>query len=194
MNSLFLKYRNYGWCNSTGSLSRLRGRVGRGLIILLGVITSANAAIYKQVDAQGVAHFSDVPQASAALITLPPINTYAPSTVAQTVMQPTTADAKHAYKKLQITQPLDQQALQNQRDIAVTIAVQPTLQPHDMLEIWLDGKPIQQVTNTQLTLTTLDRGEHQLQVKLLDANKQVLLTSTPVTFYVQYAKKPPGER
>jgi hypothetical protein len=176
MKPIFLKYRSYR------------------LAVLLMMVTLAHAAIYKQVDAQGLVHFSDMPQANAVLVTLPSVNTYAASNMAKKSTPSASTDTKSNYKKLQITQPIDQQTLQNQHDIPITIDVQPTLQPHDILEIWLDGKPIQQITNTQLTLTTLNRGEHQLQVKLLDANKQAMLTAAPVTFYVQYAKKQSGER
>lgn len=156
------------------------------LFIVVWIMSVAHAAIYQQLDSQGIMHFSDKPSAGATVVNLPTVNTVI-SSQSKTAIKSTTP-THSSYQTLRIIQPADQQTFQNQLSISVAIQLQPQLQPQDSLQVWLDGKLMQQTTEMQFTLTALERGSHQLQIKIVGADGQQQLASAPVTFYVHQAR------
>jgi hypothetical protein len=72
----------------------------------------------------------------------------------------------------------------NQGNVRVTLAIQAGAVP-PVIRPLLDGKPhgADQRTSTFI-LENVDRGEHVLQVQLIDANGDVIAKSQSVTFYL----------
>lgn len=155
-------------------------------ICSLPVLTQA--AIYQKTDLNGRVYFSDKPMENATLIQLQPINTYGRTLKAEKKsLQTEPEKPKNQYKTLSIAQPTDQQTFQNQREIPAILQLEPALREGDKIVWLIDGKPYQESTNTQIILKSLDRGEHQLQAKLIDANNQILIATQTVVFYVHYS-------
>ena len=160
------------------------------LFFILCLPVLAQAAIYQKIQRNGSVYFSDTLTENARLLRLKPINTYSTSPVAKSSLQSEKnklSEDKNRYKKFSIIQPHDQETFQNQREITVTLQIDPDLQAGDKVMWFVDGKSYQQSTNTQVVLKSLDRGKHTLQAKLLDENKQELMTTALVVFYVHYA-------
>ena len=67
------------------------------------------------------------------------------------------------------------------------LQIEPNLQVGDKVEWLVDGTSYQKSASTQIVSQSLDRGEHRLQVKLLDANNQNLMMTATAVSYVHYA-------
>lgn len=159
------------------------------LFLLLVFPILAQSAIYQKTDAHGKPYFSDIPTTGSTLINLKTANIYSPVSFAKKqsssdLTKQKNTDQKY-YQKFLIIQPKDQQNFQNQQEISAAVQIDPELQSGDTIEWWLDEKRYQQNTNTQITINSLERGEHTLQAKLWDAKNHILLTTPIITFYVQ---------
>lgn len=92
------------------------------------------------------------------------------------------------YKSMKFTNIVNDQTFWNQRDIPVTIETDPTLQPGDKIQLYVDGKSFgNPVDSNSLTVTNLDRGQHQLEAKVIDKNGQELISTGSTTIYIHYA-------
>lgn len=159
-------------------------------ILCLPILTSA--AIYKKIDSNGKVYFSDRLMPEAVLIQLKPVNIYSSTQAVDNSVDKTSANqqttAESTYKKFTMIQPNEQQTFQNQPEIQAVIEIEPALKVGDKVEWCLDGALYQQSQNTQITLGSLNRGEHKLQAKLRGINNQILLISQTVTFFVHYPR------
>lgn len=155
------------------------------LFLLLLPKLGAWSVIYMQTASDGHLQFSDKPGKESQLIRLENINFYSTSESPRDSSSISSSTA--GYSKLNLVQPQNQQTFQNQQQIAVQISIQPALQKEDSLEIWLDGVLIQKSKETSLILSELPRGEHRLQVNVVNAQEKILLSSSPVVFFVHYA-------
>lgn len=61
----------------------------------------------------------------------------------------------------------------------------PGLQPGDTIELIDNGQRIKQGQQTSFALEYLDRGEHQLQLQVVNAKGDVIISSNLVTVYIQ---------
>ena len=162
------------------------------------LLNTSFAAIYQSVDAAGNVTYSDAPHNKKTTeVTLPPSNAYrAPTPVsatlpAETATAPATDNASPAehkeYSRLEITRPDNEQTIQNQPTISVTVAVEPELQKGDTLRLLVDGTPVATQTDTSFSIAILDRGTHTLQAELVDAQGNNILQSKSIIIYVQRA-------
>lgn len=181
-------------------------------IILFFLFACPNyAAIYQRSNSNGNVIYSDVPTNSSQPVNLPhsnaTISTPTPPTTTTvtnmpTTLQPTAAPissatistSKKPYTRFMITAPIDQETFQNQRDIPVTIAIEPSLQAGDVIQLFLDGKPTGEATTdlNQLVLHQIDRGEHQIAAALLDDTGHLLKKVNPITIFIHYSAIPTG--
>lgn len=157
------------------------------LALLLSVSANADIPIYQIADQHGKMIFSDTPTQDATRVRLKPVNQYGPVSVQQEI----TASEKNEnefeqkrYGTFLLASPVDQETFQNQRSILAAVKMDGVLQSGDSISWWLDGKRHSQGTTTQVMIDELERGEHTLQAKLLDAKKHVLMTTQAITFYV----------
>lgn len=144
------------------------------------------AGIYRLIDSRGNPHYSDTAQNGSQSINLSRINSY--SGTVNTQANETVTETG-VYQKLAITSPTNQQTMQNQRDIPVTISLLPNLKKGDNLELWLDGNPYAQHSSTEFTIENIERGEHSIQAKILSSDGKVLKSSSAVTFFVHLNSK-----
>lgn len=155
-------------------------------------LSQASATIYKWVDEQGNVSYSDTPHAGAQQLDLPS-QTEMPETQigeqpkTQSQEQSPVADAMIQYQ-ISLSAPLQEATIwTGNGDVEVQASVDPAPQSDMKYQFLVDGKPYlpQPQTSSYVTLTNVDRGTHELQVQLLNAQDKVIATSNPpVKVYV----------
>lgn len=161
------------------------------MLILLFTSLVCLAAIYLQKDTEGNFIYSDTPLAPNAQpinstqrsSTLPVLE---PATPPVTPLQKNTKNKP--YTTFLIISPTNQETIQNQPTITISIHIEPKLQPGDKIQLYIDGKMWgNPEASTQITLDHIDRGMHQLYATLLNQNGASIKQSNSVTLYVHYA-------
>lgn len=160
-------------------------------VLLLSIAASATAAVYKWVQPDGSVIYSDRPPVESATpaelpslqeikIVPPPPSSAEPVEDSQ-ANEPQTTE----YTSLSISEPADDSTIvENSGRVTVQLAIDPPLQgaQGDSIAITLDGKEIGQGKGTTLNLTNVDRGKHTLQAAVKNAQGNVLITSSSITF------------
>lgn len=173
------------------------------LLFVFFTLALGSADVYRWVDADGQAHYSDRPRSGAERIT---IDVSPPTGVpAQTGSRDASAGAASndfpepvtGYESLTITTPTQDQVIWNiEGQLDVAAAVQPALQPGHALEFNLDGRRMPaEPGQTQARFPGVFRGEHALRVDVVDAAGQSLISSAATRFFVRQtsiADSPPA--
>lgn len=169
------------------------------LVFLFMTSITYSDQIYQSVGPNGQATFSDKPiNSNSVPIKTPTVNTApstsSPATTVQdaptnTVAEPGKVDSKNKpYTLFDISSPADQETIQNQPVIPVTIQIEPKLQSGDSIQIYLDGKPWgTALPTTRFQFTAPDRGTHTLSAVLFDKNMVALKDSATHTIFVHQA-------
>lgn len=160
-----------------------------------------HAKIYTWTDENGVVHFSDQPnpQAKELKIDVPPPSKKAPTT-APKATDPSQGERhllfdtelpKHTTpSSIQIMSPLHQQTIRNNEGIITVSAVaNRAMDKGHTARLYLDGKAHGKAqTRLDWRLVNIDRGSHQLQVKLLKYGK-VIASSEKITVFLHRASR-----
>lgn len=165
----------------------------RALLVLslLLVTATAQATIYRWVNAQGDVVFSDTPPPNGKAQKLElnhPLDTI------QTPQQPLSpppglapgnGNQRSAYRALTITSPANNQAIRaNNGDITVSLNLMPALMPGDRIRLFMDGAQVYSGTSTQIPLHNVDRGSHTLYAAVEGRAGGIAIRSPGVTFSV----------
>lgn len=167
------------------------------LLILPLAFTAANAGkIYKYVDEDGVTHYSDRQPDDKYQEARPPELSIVPSTPVKktTAEQPKTEPEEEQEQNLEdfkIIRPTEGQHLWGTAQ-KVTAAVHlPKNAGGYKVQFIIDGKPQTIGHKASQTFSEIQRGEHKIQARLIDAlSGNTVVQSQTVTFFMhQYAKK-----
>jgi Domain of unknown function (DUF4124) len=149
------------------------------------------ATVYRWVDADGVVHFSDQPQPGAVKIQIREPQSYTPApTPAAGRVAPNvkTQTEPHDYQNCAVSVPGgsggDDQTLMNADSVTITVQMQPTLRPGDLLTVQLDGTNLTPLNGTRYEISPIDRGAHTVTAMVRGAGGEVLCQSPVVTFNV----------
>ena len=165
----------------------------RTLITLIAVLTASAvmAQAYRWVDADGIVHYSDRPEAGAEEIQLPAnaraTRRVTPAPAAAAAPDATTAApaAPFSYDSIQISAPGPEETLWNIGGVLnVTLNVQPALQPGHRVRVYFDGNE-QMVNSSSFQIQEVYRGVHNLQAEVLDETGKLMGRSMTNRFYVQ---------
>ncbi|MCL1075717.1 DUF4124 domain-containing protein [Shewanella dokdonensis] len=163
------------------------------LVILCLWSVAAQATVYKWVDKDGNIHYSDQPHADAQQVQLrentsnqvsmPPVK---PISVANDSEE--TTEQKTRYQ-VSIVSPHHEETIRdNAGDFTVTGEVQPQLASGHYLQLYIDGVATTDAQASALfSLKDIDRGEHQLQLKVVQQNGKVLASSSEITIFLHQA-------
>ena len=156
---------------------RWTGCLAAVAVLLAG---AANAGpIYRQVDGDGRITFTDTPQTGAERLVQDAANIYrAPpkqQQVSEPVQQP--SDAFAGYESVRIESPGEEALRANDGRIRIVAATQPALQAGHRAALLLDGEIVQQSKGFTFDLTEVDRGRHELAVRIVDGSGHVLAES-----------------
>ncbi|MDP6375807.1 MAG: DUF4124 domain-containing protein [Pseudomonadales bacterium] len=172
------------------------------LLVLAWLPWSVQAAtkIYKVVDEDGNAVFTDVPppeETNAAEIDLGTHNSFESNTPPPSLWeippdQTLQGGENPVYSAAKIIAPANDEGL---RDNAGTVNVQtrvaPGLRPGHRLRLLLDGEPAENGTAGQFRLANLSRGSHTLTLEIVDAGGTAVFRGAPSTFHLQRTARRP---
>jgi len=172
----------------------------RALLIFLALapgITWA-ADVYRWTDTDGQTHYSDRPQPGAERITIavsPPASGSPADRSADASSQEPDDESPapvERYQSLTITSPAQEEVLWNiEGQVDVAAAVQPSLQPGHALQFTLDGRTVTaEPGSTRARFPEVFRGEHSLQVEVVDAQGRPLVSSPTTRFFVRQTALP----
>jgi len=161
------------------------------LLLLCGLALTAEAAVYRWLDRDGVVHYSDQPSPGAKLVDLPESSHYAPpspgeATPAAGTDQTGAPAGATVYQSFSIVHPADGETMHNATgDVDVLMVLEPELRKGDQIQLVLDGLGARQTVETlSSVLKHVERGQHTLQAEVLDGAGATLMRATPVRFYL----------
>jgi uncharacterized protein DUF4124 len=166
----------------------------RKWLILLSALsgTAASAApAWTWVDAEGTRHYSDRPVPGAEQVELlgaQGFSTTRGSRAPRAAAQGTTAGTPGApYESIEVVSPAEQETLWNiGTSLPVQVRFQPALQPGHRYDLLYDGE--RRNVNTaapRVTLPDVYRGQHTLQVVVIDSSGAEIMRSPARVFFVQ---------
>lgn len=170
-----------------------------GIALLAAPISAEETLIYKSVTEDGSVEFSDQPAPDAVITTPSPVNI-----VPATVSNEPSIDSEQAGEdaasdelvdteltsitRVSITSPADQETLIGLKEpVLVIIDTAPATDIPEGLkaEVMLDGTPVMTGASVELLIPALERGAHQIQVRIVDDEGLVVAESALREFHVK---------
>ena len=157
------------------------------MFLLISLSVQAESKIYSWEDENGVTHFSGraVSCLEVKEIIIDPQNTFTLQKVNTEEIKAKEGTIDHKgieinerpYKIL-ISSPIDNSSINNANgEVLFKVKIKPNKKGDQKLQLIIDGKPFAFTTlkSTKVLITlkamNIDRGTHQIQIKLLDKNK-----------------------
>ncbi|WP_161318418.1 DUF4124 domain-containing protein [Alcanivorax sp. DP30] len=160
-----------------------------GLIVLpMALVAEAEdkpaSGIYRSVDANGNVVFTDQPPESgdAEQVQLRELNTVPTDKMKQVLDSGNEPQetAEEGYSSLVITSPDNEATVRNPESaVPVSVKLEPALKPGDSMVLYDNG-----VAQPGMELEMPDRGLHRVEVKVLDADGKVKISSPVIEFYI----------
>ena len=172
----------------------------RSLLILVGlalcVSVIAQDRVYKRVNPDGSVEYSDQPIEGAEVMKVPKGSTFTmPEAPARTAKPASTQEEEPAvkYESLEITRPMNDETIRsNEGKLTALARSVPALDASHRFRWNMDGAPVQQVNAPELRLNNVNRGTHNLQVQIVDADGKVIISSETITFHLMRYRIPSG--
>ncbi|MCX4026510.1 DUF4124 domain-containing protein [Endozoicomonas sp. SM1973] len=160
------------------------------MLIALLAITASQAEIYKVVDERGNINFTDEPGDNPAEpVKLKPSSIISPPPVIPINNQVSEAEGQRGYNFFTIKQPLEGETIRNADNLKVSTDISPKLKASDSLQLYLNGKPYgKKQKGASFSLANIDRGTHDVSVKVLNEEGKVL-NSASVKVHLKQTSK-----
>ena len=163
-------------------------------ILLLGLADTAPAEIYKTVDKDGNVIYTDQPPSPGAtpmelpglsVVEAPPFGPSPGATEGQE-SGPDIRALRRMYRDFAISRPAQDEYIEGTGNrVTVGWGSRQPWQPGMKVVPTLDGKELPAVMARMITLDQVDRGEHVISARLIDANDRTVATAPPVTFHMR---------
>ena len=164
------------------------------VVLLLPTFVVA-AEVYRWVDDNGEAHYSDRPQEGAERITIQEAQTFSAPAVksrSSSNASGSTAAAEDkdaaSYSNVEITSPKQEEVFWNVGgEISVSLRTRPRVRSGHVVFLIMDGQEVQQLQRgrTQARLQDVVRGTHSLLAEVRDASGNTVAKSDAISFTVQ---------
>ena len=158
------------------------------LICLLLAATSVSAQVYRHVDENGNVTFTDQPPEGSEQVEIGPTNTAPPPPSNAFPKPPPPSPSKEtgADYKVSITAPADETIIpRGPGNFTVSASITPSLQGGHQLQLLMDGAPREEPQSTSSwNLTNVIRGEHSIEVAVVDKKGKQLAKSSPIKVFV----------
>lgn len=160
------------------------------LLIALLVALPVSAEVYKYTDEKGVVHYSDKPPGKGAKpANLPPLHTYSPlpSTPPPDSAAASPAAAAGNFSLRLIAPEPDQTYRDAMGTVGISVAVTPEIPSGYGLIYFVDGAPVSgpPVGATSFTAAGIERGQHTVEVTLVDGDGHEVARSAAVTIHLK---------
>ena len=147
------------------------------------------AAVYKSVDAEGNVVYTDEPGDNGTPVDLPPLSTIPAPTFSPVLQTGNEAEsAPKAYQSIGIVSPAQDETIrENSGAVSVEASIDPPLDTSagHRFQFYLDGEPRSNPSATgQVQFQEVDRGQHELEVAVVDGNGNELIRSDVVRFHL----------
>lgn len=144
------------------------------------------AAVYMEQTPSGNITYSDTPSTHATRIEIEERNAVTSSKITPAAKKPVMMEIKPTYSVFAIHSPKNQETIQNQPSITVSLQIEPTLLQGHHIQIYVDDKPqgLPQAATT-FNIGRLERGTHQIYASIIDKQKRNIRQSPIITIYVQ---------
>jgi hypothetical protein len=164
------------------------------LIILLTFsiavpVNASTAKIYVWRNEKGELVYSDTPRPGAEEVKTKPGNVIKSSTNLETqVLDIKSKEISEEYQVV-INIPKDNSTIRdNTGSIYIQGSIMPIFKRGLKIQLILDDEPYQKPqSHTKFSLRNIDRGEHQIKMKLFNEKGKVIALSKPITFYMHRA-------
>ena len=159
------------------------------LLLALACTRPVYAEVYRSIDEHGNVTFTNEATPGAERMQLKPLSVYgAPVPKAGTKNTVSATDTAEGYESVEIVSPQpDETVRNNPGTVTVTASSKPALDGqtgHRYLFI-LDGKPVDKPqTEPAKMLSNIDRGEHRVEVAVVDARGRELARSKATRFFL----------
>jgi alpha-ketoglutarate-dependent taurine dioxygenase len=168
-----------------------------GMVLAGQLAAQSTGEIYKVVDEEGNVTFTDQrPSDDAQPVDLPPLSVIeteiaVPPTsgsapgAGEEEQAPTMKELRRQFRDFRITQPQQEETFWGTANtVVVAWGSSETVPPEFSARLYVDGEA-QAVPGSGSMTLTLDRGEHQVYVELLDARKRQIIRTETITFFVK---------
>jgi hypothetical protein len=162
------------------------------ILLTLSIVTpvyGSSAKIYVWQDETGVLVYSDTPRPGAEEVIAKKVNVIPSSTTIKTqTLDIKTRIIKNAYQVV-IDHPKNNSTIRdNTGSIYISGSIKPKFKRGLKIQLMVDEKPhLTPQNNTTFALHNIDRGEHQIKMKLLNEKGKVIASSKVITFYMHRA-------
>ena len=156
------------------------------------------AEVYKSIDADGEVIYSDQPTRGAERVKMPALPSYTPQPVTTLSRSTRAADQPIHYEHFTLSSPANEATVRNNLGtVVIDTVLTPALmssQGHS-IQYYLDGVAHgAAIDSATLTLTNVDRGQHQLSASVLDVAGNVLISTAETTVFVKRNSKLHGDK
>ena len=158
------------------------------LMSALSATAASGAPAWTLVDENGTVHFSDKPVPGARQVELAGPQTFGQRVPTGISRAPTPNVAAGApYQRIEVVSPAEQETLWNiGGTLTVQVTILPQLAPGHRYDLAYDGRRLNvNTTSSVVTLPEVFRGQHTLQVVVIDGAGEEVTRSTNRTFFVQ---------
>lgn len=159
-----------------------------GLLILsIGTpVYSSSAKIYVWRNELGVLVYSDTPRPGAEEVKTEKGNIVkSPSNIETQILDIQTKKIVEEYQ-VEINHPKDNSTIRdNTGSVYISGSIKPIFKRGLKIQLMVDDKPhLKPQSHTMFSLRNIDRGEHQIKMKLLNEKGKVIALSKAITFYM----------
>jgi Domain of unknown function (DUF4124) len=159
-------------------------------LLILGAACYTIAEVYRVINEDGSVSYTDNPPAgdpTVESVSLPPINTQ-PALETKTVVKKVADKEEFAgYNQISILSPASGTTIPpGHQEIPVEISLEPSLHSGHLIQLMFNGQPYgPPTTSTLFNINSVARGEHSIQARVLDSERNTVGQSNSVTVYVK---------
>lgn len=169
-------------------------------LLLISMAGMTYATVFVNTNSNGGIEYTDTPSDTSQKLDVPAVNSISTSKPAAPAATPAAAADSAAsqaaapseaistdttYQSFAITSPKNEENIQNQAVISVSMSADPNIKPGDKIQLMLDGKPVGTPTSALYQeIGLVERGTHTLFAEIINSQNQAIKRSSSLTIYV----------
>ncbi|MEN8177204.1 MAG: DUF4124 domain-containing protein [Pseudomonadota bacterium] len=166
-------------------------RIWLFLLLVFMLLPCGAREVYRSVSEDGVVSYSDTYKPGAERVSVSDRGSaVANQKDAKEKSQSTDlAGTSGQYQTFTIEQPESDETIRsNAGNVTVGLSLSPSLTAGHVIHVYLDGSKLDSdLTTTQFSLNSLNRGTHSLQAKIVDAEGTPLISTESIDFHMRKA-------